>query len=415
MTPFDEIMDTESLNDEARIRHEIVCLEEALAEFSLYGNPIMLDEDRFSGELSSLAKNLNRLFANYRELKDFSIDLAEGNLTGDLPPRSNWLAGPLKSLHAQMLHLGWQAKQVADGDYSQMIDFMGEFSEAFNRMIGQLSEREKRLTQSQKAMRTVLEHTPNGVIVVDCATRGILFQNEAARRILDSSQFARDDASLRQSLIEFDEEADIHTWELSGGNGALCLSVHSNRIDWLHKAAYLHTLRDITQEKQAEEELRTFAYFDSSTGVGNRNSGMELLGRQLDRQRPFIAVFIDMDGLKYINDTFGHVSGDHALRELAQTLHHTVRDKDHVFRMGGDEFLIVFHKMDEGIADRVIRRVRSILVMKNQQLPYDIEFSVGSYAYDGKEALEAQELLKRADGIMYEEKRRKQHTRAGKR
>ena len=402
------------VNDaESAVQNEIARINEALKQFMTHATPVSFDENEFSDEMSLLTQNLNQLFVQYGELKNFSIDLAAGRLTGDMPARNNWLAGPLKSLHAQMLHLSWQAKQVADGDYNQIVDFMGDFSEAFNRMILQLSEREEQLTQGQKAMSTVLEHTPNSVIVIDAKTHRILFQNEAAQLLLADNQLVEqnDYSSIEQALINFDEECDICTWNLSCANATLHLRVHSSKINWLHEKAYLHTLRDVTEEKLAAEELRAFAYYDRSTGVNNRNSGLEYLNDQLSSQHPFIAVFIDMDGLKHINDTFGHVAGDSALRELAQTLHGAVRDDDYVFRMGGDEFLIVFHKADKNLVARIIKRVRSILLVKNQQLDYDISFSVGTYMYDGQEALKVEELLQMVDNIMYLEKRQKKGAR----
>ena len=392
------------------IQDEITKLNAALAQFMAGETSVQLAESSFSKELSSLTKNLNRLFAHHEELKRFSIDLAEGNLSASLPQRENRLAGPLKSLHAQMLHLTWQAKEVADGNYNLSVDFMGEFSEAFNRMILQLGERETQLVQGQKALLTVLEHTPSSVVVVNRETGTILFQNEAAQLLLASDQLAEHEGGLtvEQALIGFCKEcSDAITWELCYGKPSLYLSVYSSQISWRHEAAHLHVLRDVTKEKQKAEELRTFAYHDHSTGVGNRNSGLEYLGRQLEKQEPFAAAFIDMDGLKHINDTFGHVAGDSALRELAQTLLGIVRDNDCVFRMGGDEFLIVFHKSATDIVERIITRVRRALLVKNEQLDYDIAFSVGAYMYDGREPLGVEELLRRADNIMYLEKRQK--------
>ena len=399
---------------EANAQNEIAKINEILTKFILRGNPAFLNENEFSDELRNLVQNMNQLFAHYEELKTFSVDLTEGNLTGTMPKRNNWLAGPLKSLHAQILHIGWQAKQVAEGDYSQKVDFMGDFSEAFNRMVTQLSERERQLELGQKALRTVLEHTPNSVIVMDRKTKEIMFQNKAAKFLLASDMLVEQGnlSTVEQVLSGFEENCEESvTWELSSANPPLYLSVHSSQINWLNRPAYLHTLRDSTEDKQAEEELRTFAYYDGSTGVGNRNSGLDYLKKQLAKQCPFIVVFIDMDGLKYINDTFGHVAGDFALRELAQTLNSTVRDGDCVFRMGGDEFLIVFHKGDQTVVERVVSRVRNILTLKNEQLDYSIAFSAGSYLYDGGESVGVEELLQRVDSVMYLEKRKKKSSR----
>ena len=72
------------------------------------------------------------------EMRTYSADLSKGNLSGTLPSEENPLCMNLKNLHASLNHLTWQAKQVAAGDYSQQVSYLGEFSEAFNTMIAQL-------------------------------------------------------------------------------------------------------------------------------------------------------------------------------------------------------------------------------------------------------------------------------------
>jgi len=79
------------------------------------------------------------------EVKTFAYDLSRGNLNCNLPPCENEITAPLKSLHASLKHLTWQTQQIAKGDYSQRAAFMGDFSEAFNTMVEQLSERQKKL------------------------------------------------------------------------------------------------------------------------------------------------------------------------------------------------------------------------------------------------------------------------------
>ncbi|MDR2531022.1 MAG: diguanylate cyclase [Oscillospiraceae bacterium] len=72
------------------------------------------------------------------EMRAFAEELARGNLNCVLPPTDNEISAPLKSLHASMKHLSWQAREVARGDYNQNVDFMGEFSDSFNQMVSQL-------------------------------------------------------------------------------------------------------------------------------------------------------------------------------------------------------------------------------------------------------------------------------------
>lgn len=89
-----------------------------------------------------------------KEMKDYSAALSKGDLSGYTPPRDNLLCENLKNIHANLNHLTWQAKQVAKGDYSQTVSYLGEFSEAFNTMTRQLQEREgylKEAAASEKA------------------------------------------------------------------------------------------------------------------------------------------------------------------------------------------------------------------------------------------------------------------------
>lgn len=106
-----------------------------------------------------LAQLLNELFAYLREVQEFIMPLAQGNLDRVQPPRPrNFLGSPFKELHSRLLHLTWQANQVAQGDYSQRIDFMGDFSDAFNCMISSLERHERELRCKIMELEEALAH-----------------------------------------------------------------------------------------------------------------------------------------------------------------------------------------------------------------------------------------------------------------
>ncbi len=90
-----------------------------------------------------LGQGLQYLEKAVTEMKAYSEALSRGNLSVEAPPRDNFLCENLKNIHANLNHLTWQAKQVAKGDYSQTVSYLGEFSEAFNTMTHQLQERER--------------------------------------------------------------------------------------------------------------------------------------------------------------------------------------------------------------------------------------------------------------------------------
>lgn len=92
-----------------------------------------------------LAVMFNQLIGFMSEIHNFIFPLSKGEIGDVTTSRNNFLASPFKELHSRLLHLTWQAKQVACGDYNQRVDFMGDFSEAFNAMIDALENREKQL------------------------------------------------------------------------------------------------------------------------------------------------------------------------------------------------------------------------------------------------------------------------------
>ena len=97
-------------------------------------------------EAQPLVEAVNRLVGFMEELAVFVLPLAHGELAAPLPSPDNAMAVPFVELHARLSRLTWQAGEIARGDYSQRVDFMGDFSRAFNAMVQQLAEREQRLT-----------------------------------------------------------------------------------------------------------------------------------------------------------------------------------------------------------------------------------------------------------------------------
>ena len=119
-----------------------------------------LDLDQLDPGCRKLGMGLQYLEKAVREMKDYSAALSTGNLTDHYPSRENPLCENLKNIHANLNHLTWQAKQVAKGDYSQTVSYLGEFSEAFNSMTAQLREREAELRHEaalEKAYADALE------------------------------------------------------------------------------------------------------------------------------------------------------------------------------------------------------------------------------------------------------------------
>ena len=121
------------------------------------------------------AELINQLVVFMEEIHQFIIPLAKGKLSDIKFSHGNFLASPFKELHSRLQHLTWQAKQVAKGDYAQRVDFMGEFSDAFNYMIAALDQKERILCEKIKNLEEAFDHIKKleGILPICCFCKKI--------------------------------------------------------------------------------------------------------------------------------------------------------------------------------------------------------------------------------------------------
>ncbi|MEZ5359828.1 MAG: hypothetical protein R3F48_13495 [Candidatus Zixiibacteriota bacterium] len=120
--------------------------------------------------LNELRDCINQLVVFIKEIKECIIPLSQGNLKHIQISSDNYLASPFKALHSSLLHLTWQAAEVAKGDYTQRVDFMGDFSNAFNSMVVSLETNENLLKNKIAELKDAIDHisTLEGLLPV-CA------------------------------------------------------------------------------------------------------------------------------------------------------------------------------------------------------------------------------------------------------
>jgi diguanylate cyclase (GGDEF)-like protein/PAS domain S-box-containing protein len=169
--------------------------------------------------------------------------------------------------------------------------------------------------------------------------------------------------------------------------------------------------RDITVTKLAEEQLRYLSTHDNLTGLYNRayfEAELERLAK--GRQFPVGIVMADVDGLKEVNDEFGHVVGDRLLQQAAKVLLDTFRAEDVIARVGGDEFAILLPGANTNEVDEMLKRVRATQeIFKCENHGCTLRMSLGfATAHTGKGLLKA---FKLADERMYKEKFNRKHRR----
>lgn len=160
--------------------------------------------------------------------------------------------------------------------------------------------------------------------------------------------------------------------------------------------------------RQKEAELERQAAIDELTGLFNRRAALLLLQKQMNATRrahqPLAISYIDLDGLKEVNDTLGHAEGDAMIRAFAEVLVRTMRSGDHACRMGGDEFLLILPDCPQEEAFQLMARIESRVAehSADQETGYRISFSYGlaEDAAGGK----LDQLLEKADSRMYAQK-----------
>lgn len=253
------------------------------------------------------------------------------------------------------------------------------------------------------------DHAAVMIALYDPAGR-ILFANPAYRRafFLDPDEtpdwidlMRRNHAHRRGPIVSHD---DFETWlssSLSRRGKVPMLSIETDMHDgsWLHiveqtmpDGHILFVALDITGMRQSERGLRQerdialkTASTDPLTGISNRGHIMAALGDRIERRcavppRSTIAVLIDLDHFKHVNDRFGHLGGDHVLREFARLVRARLRTCDGVGRIGGEEFLILLPGVTIAKARAMIERLREQVrcqTMFAEAPAFRIDFSAG--------------------------------------
>ncbi|WP_018951929.1 MULTISPECIES: EAL domain-containing protein [unclassified Thioalkalivibrio] len=175
------------------------------------------------------------------------------------------------------------------------------------------------------------------------------------------------------------------------------------------------TMTDISDRKEAEDEIRRLAFFDGLTQLPNRTLLHDRLGQSLantERTRLHGALlFIDLDNFKDINDTLGHAVGDDLLRQVAERMLNSVREADTLARLGGDEFVIILNDLHpdqaraatqaEAVGRKLIEILRDPFKLAGQRR--HVTPSIGATLFSGRN-LSVEEILKQADLAMYRAK-----------
>ncbi|WP_269530953.1 diguanylate cyclase domain-containing protein [Chitinimonas sp. BJYL2] len=283
------------------------------------------------------------------------------------------------------------------------------------------------LHQAEARLRVLLDNAQDAVISVDEAGR-ILRWNRAAERLFGwpANQVIgqpihtiaqQGDGSLAEIFDDFRSNPALFQLDLRPEmqltlQDGRCITVeYSVGINEFEQGKELNAfLHDVTVRKSLELAMRDMALTDGLTGLPNRRKIVDALHTAILRYRRhptgMVLMFLDMNGFKLINDTYGHDLGDRALQEFAHRLRATVRETDVVGRLGGDEFVVLAE--DVGSSANALQIAEKIIAaMINPLGATDIRLatSIGICHYEAPWGQD--EWLKRADAAMYAAKQQR--------
>jgi diguanylate cyclase (GGDEF)-like protein/PAS domain S-box-containing protein len=334
------------------------------------------------------------------------------------------------------------------------LDEVGRSGRAFEIAAGMIADREAQLLDTTEQLRDLYNHSASGyhsldrdgvyVLVNDTELGWLGYTREEVvgkKRLVD----VLPRTSRERFLVEFPafiergsmSDVELELRRKDGTTMSISLSATAVVDDAGEFVMSRSTLIDVSERHSAEEtaghyrkqlersnaelqetqdELRRLATVDELTGLYNLRGFIPLAEHQLrlcDRSGISAAIlFMDLDGLKRVNDDFGHDEGSALLVEAVAAIRSVVRTSDVVARYGGDEFCALLTGGDES-AEVVSRRLLEAIALRNASTtrPYDLAVSLGSAIYHPGDGVAVEELMRQADAMMYEQKTAKRAAR----
>jgi diguanylate cyclase (GGDEF)-like protein/PAS domain S-box-containing protein len=281
----------------------------------------------------------------------------------------------------------------------------------------------KRAEESLRITASVFDNTQEAIVISD-ANNIIIDVNAAFTRItgysreealgknpkfLSSGRQGKDFFTQMWQSLEHERSWRGEIWNRrkSGEIYAELLSISAICDDEGKVKRYVAVFSDISHIKEHEDELRRVAHYDTLTGIPNRAllaDRMKQSIAQTAREKNMMAVcYLDLDGFKPINDTYGHEAGDQVLIEVANRIEKTIRGGDTVARLGGDEFVVLLLGLEKGeecvsTLERLLTAIAQPIIIKNKSNKVTASIGVSIYPLDEEDP---DTLFRHADQAMY--------------
>ncbi|MCU0684125.1 MAG: diguanylate cyclase [Polyangiaceae bacterium] len=282
---------------------------------------------------------------------------------------------------------------------------------------------EARLRRLTEAAFEGVMVTEGGRIVDGNAALALMFGYEPGELDnLDALELvAPEDRAPLRGCLESDDDRAYEYRGLRKNGERFPVEVRGRALPWGHRAVRVTVVRDVTERKLAEaellrraERLRELSIGDELTGLANRRGFLDVARERLaqaDQTKQQAALFfIDLNGMKPVNDRLGHEAGDRLLVDAAAILRATFRVSDVLARLGGDEFVVLASDVGPAEIAPLEARLRAAVSAFNERSarPYRVSMSIGASLYDPRRPRPIEGLLAEADATMYARKRARQ-------
>ncbi len=264
----------------------------------------------------------------------------------------------------------------------------------------------------QKNYLSALENSADSLVIVG-ADNTVCFANGAARDLFGPES----DGLVGHPFVLEIDAGDVVEFEIPRVvGGARVAEARVSETFWEGERALLASLRDVTSTVALRDRLENMAFSDELTGLVNRRGLLALSSARCSNLREdgkrFVVFFVDLDGLKWINDNLGHADGDQAIKDAGDILRQSFRKSDIVARLGGDEFAAVAMDLVDGGETEIRSRIATAMAVHNEHKgrPYQVAMSIGMVSSDVLKG-DVETLLEAADALMYKEKQAKKLTR----
>lgn len=319
-------------------------------------------------------------------------------------------------------------KRYGESVLTPILDTDGyvKFIVSVTRDVTKLQEEKQRLIEREQQIRSIVDHNLDAVLGIDL--HGSIYTVNPAGEKLTGYTLEK---ILNRSIFELIDEDSLTYFK---DQIRKCRLTHlSQSIDSLLKMKNGHVLnlhikiipilvnnsaqgmyiilRDMSEKKETAEKIRYMAFHDQLTGLYNRRALLEDLNMEIKKAKEngteIALLTIDLDRFKYINDTFGHIVGDQILIKVADRLLEFNNVDCHVYRQGGDEFIIILANITRqkatSFAQAILSRFASSFYLDSQEYYITPSIGISMYPNDGKDE---GTLIKNADEALFRVKER---------